>query len=773
MIPSVFARFMRPMMMLALTAALLVLENQPVAAQTDQSETLPGQKVAIVIGNQDYESVTDLGNARKDAQDIAALFKEFGFQVFAGYDLNKLEFEELLRTAVLNIPDGADVVFYYAGHGIQLGRRNYLLPVDAKFESVYDLPLETMTLDRVIDTLAARGSAHLAILDSCRDNPFADIRLAADLDADLFETRAGFEVTRTPLNSLVAYSTSPGALAMDGEPGGNSPYTSAILQITRDDRKADVSRLFPIIRERVNEKTGGMQVPWESSTLVRPFYLASVSSSPEVIPVAGEATETISIAKQFDRQVLLNASIEADAGSGLQSVTVVKQPEKGSLSFSNTGGRGALVYSPVIPDVRALDLLKPEIEDNFEVDVLTGSGDTRKYRIELELTFDPCDLQAGDALDVKGVGVFRLPNELDLDAGLKACQAAVANDPGNARFQYQLGRLQQGAAMLDAAFESFSRAVDAGHPRAYYAKAVMLGSERLNRDITNVPYDPDQARELLEAGVADKDPYAMHKLGKKLLREGKTDAERKRGFELLESAVELGHTFSMNELGIYFLRRDTPQYLPERGLKYLKASRLREDIYGYNNLGTVALNGMDGRPPDYDRALSMFKVASAGGHPTAPSNIGRMIVRGQLAGHDENEALDWYDIALKRGDAWGGANGSAIIMNGKVRKKGPADAAVRAAKAALLPQKKPAAQARDRLNKIEKGDLDRALQMLLAELGENISVDGAVGPSTLRALDRVSQSQGFGTGSNLAPEDRLLLAAKVYWAKNPIRYDLF
>ena len=99
---------------------------------------------------------------------------------------------KLIRTAILNIPDTADVLFYYAGHGIQIGRRNYLLPVDAKFESIYDVPLATMTLDRVIDILSARSSAHVAILDSCRDNPFQDLRLAADLDAKPVRNPRGF-----------------------------------------------------------------------------------------------------------------------------------------------------------------------------------------------------------------------------------------------------------------------------------------------------------------------------------------------------------------------------------------------------------------------------------------------------------------------------------------------------------------------------------------------------------------------------------------------------
>lgn len=754
------------------------LAAKPAVAQTPAdapSGIAYAPRIAIVIGNQDYANVVDLTNARKDAEDIAGLLREFNFKVYDGYDLTKREFEELLRTAVLNIPDGANVLFFYAGHGIQIGRRNYLLPVDAKFESIYDVPLATMTLDRVIDTLSARSAAHVAILDSCRDNPFSDLRLAADLDANLFETRTGFDVVRTPLNSLVAYSTSPGAVASDGAAGQNSPYTAAVLETARATPFENIQRLFPIIRERVHSSTEGRQIPWESSTLIKPFYLAQQQVEPAPENTETLADRSLQLTQTFDKNIALSQTLERELGTGIDEIFILERPSRGVIALGDAQETNALLYAPEISDVRAVELTNSNLSDSFAVEVVTSGQQRQRVDVSLQMELNACDLQAGDALDLNGVGVFRLPNEIDIPNGLQACREAVEAYPDNARFRYQLGRVQQAAGQLSDAYSNISAAADAGHIRAKYALATLLESDQIDRTVTGIPFDAEQALSLLERGTAEQDPYAMHRLGKRLLRSGETQQDKRRGFELLERAVELGHTFSMNELGLYFLRENSDHYIPERGMRYLRASELRKDIYGYNNLAYVALNGLGGNPVDYDKALDYFMAASEGGHPTAPASIARMILRDQLQGRTREEALELYDQSLARGDAWGGANGAYIILDGQVRGKGPADAALRAAKAALLSDQEAAGQARAQLQGLSRSDLDRAVQMGLSELGEPVAIDGQVGPATTQAIRRVADTSGLSVSEAVLsdPSERLILVARLYWAQNPVRFDLF
>lgn len=767
----------------------------PAAAQ----DAPPPERLAIVVGNSDYAQIPDLANVERDARGMADLLRQFGFDVREGYNLDRQGFETLLREALLNLGEGSEVVFYYAGHGIQIGRRNYLLPVDAAFGDVYDLPVYSITLDRVIDALAARGATQVAIIDACRENPFPNLRLAADLDAEIFEAKTGFEVIRTPINSLVAYSTSPGEVALDGEDGGNSPYTGAILATVKAEPGEDAMRLFADVREEVHAATQGRQVPWESSTLVQPFtfagdtmLLATAEGEPSddgatattegdlviaqsdandatsVIRDTAAPAASVSVTLPLDRTVDLTSALESAIGAALVAPSPGAAPQKGQFAQSS---EGRVVYRPELAEIRATDMKAYAHEDSFRIEA-GPDGARQLFDVSLRLDADPCDLAAGDALDLDGVGLYRLPNEIVVTAALDACGAAVATHPETARFRYQLGRAQQAAGSFEDAFASFTAAADAGHTRALNAAAYLLFTSRIDRDLVDIPLDENRANALLDQGIAAGDPFAMHARGLRLLRRSEAADDRTRGFELMERAAELGHTYSMNELGVYFLEPETDHYIPERGLKYLQASAEREDIFGYHNLGIVALFGFDGREPDFARAARMFEIAAAGGHPFAPADLGRMVVRGQIAGAGKADAVKWYDMGLSRGDGWGGTNAAEVILEGGVTGMGPPEAAIRAAKAAHLPDRDAAGQARALLGRLSAGDLNRGLQLLLAELGEPVEIDGAVGPGTLAALDRVLGRAGVAAPGGGA-EERLLAAAKAYWAERPTRPDLF
>ncbi|MFH5776762.1 caspase family protein [Paracoccus sp. NGMCC 1.201697] len=733
-----------------------------------------GAKIALVVGNADYRHIPSLDNTLRDAHGIADMLRGFGFTVQEGYDLDRPGFESFLRLAVLNIPEGSSVVFFYAGHGIQIGRRNYLLPTDVAFKSVYDLPVESITLDRVIELLSARGASHVAMIDACRENPFPNLRLAANLDAALFETGTGFEVFATPINSLVAFSTSPGQVAYDGEKGGNGPYAQAILTAASDHAGDNILNLLADVRQRVYQSTKGRQVPWESSTLVQPFFLADATpqSPPAVADTLREtapATETTGkISLVFARELRLDEQLTEMNGGPLTDPVLIEQPQQGQLELA----AGIAVYRPHLVETRMTGDSGHMLRDRFSI--RPDRDSPRILTVEMELTPDPCDVEAGDALDLQGVGLYRLPNEIDGEAALVACQQAVRQNPGVARFVYQLGRAQQASGDLQGAYASFSAAAEAGHIRADTAAAYLLLTSRIDRKVISIPFDEAKANALLENAIARGDPFAMHSRGLRLLRNGPDEVDRQRGFELLERAAELGHTYSMNELGTFFLDPDNPHYRPERGLTYLRASAARKDIYGYNNLGLVALRGHDKVKPDFTAARDWFERAAEGGHPFAPANLGRMIMRGQLGKPDPKAAMRWYDMGLSRGDGWAGVNASSIVLKGEASPLGPADAALRAAKALHLPARDAAEQAGQMLDRIRDADLNRATQMLLNEMGEPVVVDGAAGPATLAALDRLGQRSGLGVSRpDEGPRQWLTLAARVWLARNPPRVDLF
>jgi TPR repeat protein len=227
----------------------------------------------------------------------------------------------------------------------------------------------------------------------------------------------------------------------------------------------------------------------------------------------------------------------------------------------------------------------------------------------------------------------------------------------------------------------------------------------------------------------------------------------------------------MNELGIYFLTPDTDHFIPGRGLRYLEASAARQDIYGYHNLGFVSLVGLVDEEPDYQTAYDWFVKAAEGGHPRSPTTIGRMIVRDQVDG-TAAEAVRWYDMGLERGDPWGGVNAATMILNGDVSGFTPSEALVRAAKAQFLAGDEPAERARSLLDDAGEGDLSRAVQLLLNELGAQVIVDGAIGPATRAAMQEIVSATDFAMpGGGVRP--KLDLLARIWWSQNPVRSDIF
>jgi hypothetical protein len=224
----------------------------------------PEQRVALVIGNSNYQNVSQLSNPANDAKSVAQLLNAAGFEVISATDLSHNEMIQVVQDFSSKIADrGPNTVamVYYAGHGVQLAGENYLVPVDARISSETDLVSGSVRLVDVMATLDAIPSRlRIAILDACRNNPFPSLN----------EAGRGLAIVDAPNGSIVAYSTAPGSEALDGV-GDHSPYTAAFLRLAHE-KNLPIEQLFKRIRLDVNNSTGGQQTPWESSSLTSDFY---------------------------------------------------------------------------------------------------------------------------------------------------------------------------------------------------------------------------------------------------------------------------------------------------------------------------------------------------------------------------------------------------------------------------------------------------------------------------------------------------------------------
>src|SRR5262245_10147275 len=151
----------------ALVLCCLLVMLGPSVAQAER-------RVALVVGNSAYTSAAALRNPRNDASDMAEALQKLGFEVVRGIDLNQERFATTIETFARAI-DGADVaLFFYAGHGLQLNDKNYLVSVDAQLTNEFLIPSETIQLDAVVRLMESKVPVNIVLLDACRNNPLAE-----------------------------------------------------------------------------------------------------------------------------------------------------------------------------------------------------------------------------------------------------------------------------------------------------------------------------------------------------------------------------------------------------------------------------------------------------------------------------------------------------------------------------------------------------------------------------------------------------------------------
>jgi uncharacterized caspase-like protein len=263
-------------MRLVRTAALLLLFLAAPAQAAD--------KVALVIGNGAYVNATPLPNPPNDARAVAAALASIGFEVMQGQDLDRTAMERLLR-GFLDKADGAKVALvFYAGHGMQVDGRNYLVPVDAKLEKASDLNFETVELDKILGSLDDPARATVVILDACRDNPLARSfrsRVGATRSAGVSSGLAAYSSLGT--GTLIAFATAPGQTALDGQ-GSNSPFTQALVKHLRTPN-LEVRQMLTRVRADVATATGNKQIPWDNSSLLGDVFLAGGNAQSAALPV--------------------------------------------------------------------------------------------------------------------------------------------------------------------------------------------------------------------------------------------------------------------------------------------------------------------------------------------------------------------------------------------------------------------------------------------------------------------------------------------------------
>ena len=234
-----------------------------------------GGRVAFVAGNGAYKFVQPLPNPPIDAKAMASLLRNAGFDVVEGIDLGRDAMTDKLRDFALRTR-GADLaLFFYAGHGIAVSGKNYLIPVDTDLRSEMDVKFgAAIDVDVTLDQTMSDAKVKLVLLDACRDNPFAAKIRSASPTRNVV-VASGLAEMKSGEGTLIAFATGPGQTALDGSAGGNSPFTRALLAHIATPG-LEIQQAMTRVRAQVSEETKKQQLPWGHTNLTGVVFVNPV-----------------------------------------------------------------------------------------------------------------------------------------------------------------------------------------------------------------------------------------------------------------------------------------------------------------------------------------------------------------------------------------------------------------------------------------------------------------------------------------------------------------
>ena len=460
-------RLMRSFWLLLPLLAAMIAASAAGAATTDE----PERRVALVIGNSAYQFTPNLPNPINDAEAMASALQRLGFEVAKGIDLDRGETELIIRDFAKKLP-GADVaLFFYAGHGMQVARQNYLIPVDAQLADETDLHFEATDLNLVLNLMEREPRVNLVFLDACRDNP-----LSQKLARSMGSTRStavgrGLALVDAPDGSFIAFATQPDNVALDGE-GGHSPFTSALLNHI-ETPGLSLSDMMIRVRNDVKATTNGQQVPKEESSLTSSFYFQPAVAVEQAIAAAEPSaapsgTTPAPAAAAVDKEVVFWNSIKDSSSPGQFEAYLAQFPD-GTFAPLARVRLEELKAKPAEQQVATLTT--PEDAEPAAEQIERSIGLTRQGRSRVQL-----------ALTLLGYGTGGTDGVLGPKS--RAAISAWQTDQGESATGYLSST--QHAALLDAASPKLA---------AWDAEQKRIAAERVKQQAAAAAKQQQQQRQ--------------------------------------------------------------------------------------------------------------------------------------------------------------------------------------------------------------------------------------------------------------------------------------
>ncbi|MGC1506385.1 MAG: caspase family protein [Sulfitobacter sp.] len=553
------------------------------------------RRVALIIGNSDYERVTPLDNPGNDATDLHVALEGLGFEVFLGLNTTGAAMTGITDTFAKAIETADVALFYYAGHGFQVGGQNYLVPVDAEIQTPQDVQEQTIRLTDILGKMEQAPGIKFVILDACRNDPFEGAVAAVS---------EGLARIGNARDFLISFATQPDNVAYDGS-GRNSFFTSALLSHIYTPG-LDVSDMMINVRKDVLAATGGRQIPWENSSLTRQFRF-------DPRPDAGSA-ETLLwqvAANAGDPQLMELYAERYPQGTHVAEVMAFLDPANPAAPLSRD-------YSPLERDAQEERLwqlarrsrMRPLVEFYIAkysdgkyladasrlIATLPSDSEAGSGRLCERLATHPRDATA----TTSGVPFSKLQD--NALAAMQACLAASHENPELPHYTALLARATVAAGDMDQAIRLYREAATRGDLRAMVSLGLITETGR------GVPASQVEALRLYERAASLGSPDAKINLAVALFEGHGLEKDADRAVKLLKEAADLGSAIATFNLGV--LARDGAAGDPAEALGYFKRAIKAGEPRAYV-ASAILLDEGRITPRDPDAAANMLLRGAA------------------------------------------------------------------------------------------------------------------------------------------------------------------
>ena len=679
------------------------------ALATITSAAQAERRVALVVGNAAYQHAAPLRTPGADADGVTALLRTLDFNVVELKDVDKIGMELALRRFSAEI-DGADIaLFYYSGHAAEVGALNYLLPTSAKIDGPRSLALDTIALQDISSAMRQAGAkVQLLFLDACRDNPFETAFAAPRAGG----TTRGLAPVGTATGSLIAFSTQPGQVALDGT-GEMSPFTTGFVRYAGLPN-LDVRQVLSRVRSYVLKDTDNQQAPWDTSSLV-----GDVNLVPKRPPPKFAERLTVPLAPGAGAQALhLAAPVQPEGGE--VQVRIQQRPAAGRLTLDSHGvAEGEPI--PAADFARlAYESTTPQPADSFSYRVDDAWGNTG-YGSVLIIQGT---MSAGDAspppappkphLNISASGVsliglgpnlkYRSPLALAAPDSGRGIQLAMdvpfgqivlgdrviekgrsltLADLGHLKFQPQAGtegkQVQALFSTTDGAPGQVNLEIDVKMTDCDRLAGDKLDAQGVGEGVLVGKIDVSAALPACElAHKAQPDSgrfnYELGRVYAALARDGDSMAAFQR-------AASLGYVRARWAMG--YQLSYVPPLDPARGKQLLEQASAAGDALAMHTLGQIYYEGR-GVPKDFVKAKGLFEVAARMGLTYSMNSLGRMYQRGEAVPADLALTRRYWEELAARGDVYGIDNLGWVYLDGINTPKDPGKALAYFEKASAL-----------------------------------------------------------------------------------------